>query len=258
MTQTENSADKDAAKAWTTAIGQRIQAERKRREITAQGLADATERLGYTVTRNTIASLENGRKELLSLQELVVLARALEIAPVALMYPIDTNDMVRVPADPPVEVPAFRAARWFSGEYFTAPEVSQGSEHEYGWGDYDETTGQYDGYTFPENESWRLGDLRLLDRQAAFGNQLCNIIANVQHRLESTRTAAIHDALRIELEILFTYVGNMIEYAKRDNRKLAKIQAQSEAIEDLAKRYDKLKSRQVDLDKAWSGGGSDG
>jgi transcriptional regulator with XRE-family HTH domain len=258
MTQTENSDDKDAAKAWTTAIGQRMQTERKRRGITAQGLADVTERLGYPVTRNTIASLENGRKELLSIQELVVIARALEIAPIALMYPVDTNDDVRVPADPPVEVPAFRAARWFSGEYFTAPDVSQATEHQYGWGDYDENTQQYEGYTFPDNESWQLGDLRLLDRQASFGGQLCNIISNVQERFQSTHTPGVRDALRAELEILFTHVGRMIEYSKRDNTKLAKINAQSQAMVELESRYEKLQADQKSLDKQWSGGGRDG
>lgn len=258
MTQPEYEDDRAAAKAWTTSIGQRMQTERKRQEMTAQGLADVTERLGYAVTRNTIASLENGRKELLSIQELVVIARALEIAPIALMYPVETNDTVRVPADPPVEVPAFRAARWFSGEYFTAPEVSQGTEHEYGWGEYDERTKQYEGYTFPDNESWQLGDLRLLDRQAAFGWQMCNIIANVQDRLQATHTPTIRDALRAELQILFTYVDRMVEYSRRDNVRLKKINAQSRAIEDLEDRLRKLQSRQSSLDESWPGGGTDG
>ena len=46
--------------------------------------------------------------------ELLVLARALDVAPLLLLFPIGTEDTIEVLPD--VMVPAFRAALWFTGE----------------------------------------------------------------------------------------------------------------------------------------------
>lgn len=57
------------------------------RRRSAQWLADKTGELGYQVSRTTISDLENGRRRYVTTAELVVLALALDTAPIALMYP---------------------------------------------------------------------------------------------------------------------------------------------------------------------------
>jgi hypothetical protein len=64
---------------WTRLIGQNVRAVRKRRKLSTLKLSElCTERVGFAVPGNTIVNLETGRKESLSVQELVALALALE------------------------------------------------------------------------------------------------------------------------------------------------------------------------------------
>jgi transcriptional regulator with XRE-family HTH domain len=52
--------------------------------MSASALADATEGV---ITRDTIANLESGRKRVIDIAELIVLAKALGVAPLSLIYP---------------------------------------------------------------------------------------------------------------------------------------------------------------------------
>jgi len=76
---------------WSGTIHQRIaEAIRRAREaqkLSAQQLADETQRLGYPITRSQIANYESGRKRRLDVAEITVLAAALNTSPVALLYP---------------------------------------------------------------------------------------------------------------------------------------------------------------------------
>jgi len=56
-------------------------------ELSAQDLADRTKELGHHITRDTIANLESGRKKSIDIAELIILAKALGIAPISLIYP---------------------------------------------------------------------------------------------------------------------------------------------------------------------------
>lgn len=58
-----------------------------RGELSAQELADRTKELGHHVTRDTIANLESGRKKSVDIPELLILAKALEVPPISLIYP---------------------------------------------------------------------------------------------------------------------------------------------------------------------------
>lgn len=88
--------------------------KRARGGRSAQWLADETERLGYPISRAAIANYESGRKKGLELAELVVLAAALRVPPVALIYPDLPQGVIEVlPGEP---VTSWEAATWFSGE----------------------------------------------------------------------------------------------------------------------------------------------
>ena len=99
MKQTE---EVDAGKKWsetiTSTIGENVQSYRKLAGISAQKLSEETGELGYAVPRNTITNLENGRKATVTLQELLLISRALHVPMSALianpldgMKPIDVT-----------------------------------------------------------------------------------------------------------------------------------------------------------------------
>lgn len=55
--------------------------------LSAQEVAARTKELGHHITRDTIANLESGRKKSVDVAELIVLAKALGVAPISLIYP---------------------------------------------------------------------------------------------------------------------------------------------------------------------------
>jgi hypothetical protein len=101
---------------WVEDIHRRIAAAIKcaRGNRSAQWLADETERLGYPVSRAAIANCESGRKKGLDIAELLVLAAALQIPPVTLLFPELPDGPVEVL--PGIQTSSWDAAAWFSGE----------------------------------------------------------------------------------------------------------------------------------------------
>lgn len=69
------------SKEVTGEIGKNIQFFRELEGISAEKLSNRTEKLGYKVPRNSIANIENNRKVTITLQELIIIARALNISP---------------------------------------------------------------------------------------------------------------------------------------------------------------------------------
>lgn len=76
--------------------------------MSASALADAT---GGVVTRDTIANLESGRKRVIDIAEVIVLAKALDVAPVSLLY-ARTNEVEQSPG---VVTSGLDATLWFAG-----------------------------------------------------------------------------------------------------------------------------------------------
>lgn len=87
---------------------------RERQGISAQQLADTTANLGYPITRNTLTNYENGRKQSLDVAELVVLAIALEVPPIMLLFGGHPDDPIEV--TPGHAIPTVGALAWFSGD----------------------------------------------------------------------------------------------------------------------------------------------
>lgn len=101
-------------KRLTKVIAGQVQRTRAERKMSAQQLADATAALGHAVPRSVIANLESGRRDVVSVAELLVLARALEVPPLLLVFPIGSASTVEVL--PGVHAPTWPVARWFTGE----------------------------------------------------------------------------------------------------------------------------------------------
>lgn len=102
--------------------------KRARGGRSAQWLADETERLGYPISRAAIANYESGRKKGLDIAELVVLAVALRVPPVALIYPDLPEGAIEVL--PGKRATSWDAASWFSGERAASVESIEGETGE--------------------------------------------------------------------------------------------------------------------------------
>ncbi|MFZ1178056.1 MAG: helix-turn-helix transcriptional regulator [Mycobacterium sp.] len=114
MTNT-NLEPKDFEKARADWFGWAVSMRRKALDLTANELARRTEGLGYPISRSTIAKIEsNLRSGKIDVAEVLVLAAALDIPPVLLLFPqIGTDGGAII-------LPKFRAkeddaVRWMSG-----------------------------------------------------------------------------------------------------------------------------------------------
>ena len=87
--------------------------------MTAVDLAERTKELGYPVTRVAITKIENNtRSGKLDIAELLVIAAALGVPPILLLYPVYPYGAVEVLPLPAGDGRAsqFAALRWFAGE----------------------------------------------------------------------------------------------------------------------------------------------
>lgn len=91
-----------------------IRRHRARRGLSAQQLADACSKYGLSMKRSVIANLESGRRPTLSLVELIVLAKVLQVAPVELVLPLGYESEIEIL--PGEVVNTWDAAKWFMGE----------------------------------------------------------------------------------------------------------------------------------------------
>ncbi|MFD8533893.1 helix-turn-helix domain-containing protein [Streptosporangium canum] len=123
-------------------VGERVAQIRKDRGMTAQALADRCAELGLALDRSVIAKLERGLRQTVSLAELLVLARALNVPPLRLALPI--GQALQSEVLPGVTVDTWQAAQWFTGhEAFPATAAA-----------VDEDDAWSDGSDF---EEWRQG-----------------------------------------------------------------------------------------------------
>lgn len=98
-----------------TAIGER----RRARGMSAVQLSARTAEFGYPITRGTIAKIEsNSRGGKLDLAEIMVLAAALDVPPILLIFP--DGPFRRVEVLPEMQDDSIHAAMWFTGEWYQA------------------------------------------------------------------------------------------------------------------------------------------
>lgn len=95
-------------------VAQEVRRHRERRDMSAQDLADACKALGLSFSRSAIANFESGRRPTISVAELTVLGKALDVPPIELVFPVGYQEEVEVL--PGHELPAWTALKWFAGE----------------------------------------------------------------------------------------------------------------------------------------------
>jgi transcriptional regulator with XRE-family HTH domain len=88
--------------------------ESQRPKISAQQLADRTAEIGMPIPRSVLANLESGRRETVSVAEVLVLAAALNVSPIELMCPVGFDKQTEML--PGRMMDPLSAMRWFAGE----------------------------------------------------------------------------------------------------------------------------------------------
>lgn len=98
----------------TQTIAREIRRHRDRRKLSAQQLADRTEELGLAVPRNVVANLESGRRDTITAAEILIIAAALNVAPIELICPVGFDEQLELL--PGRFVDPLMASRWVDGE----------------------------------------------------------------------------------------------------------------------------------------------
>lgn len=109
--------DANPPKDWGEEQTRRIALEirRLRGRRSAQWLANRTSELGYAISRSVISDLEIARRRYITTAEVTILARALDTAPIALIYPFPYyGDEIEVL--PSSEFEKIVAVQWFTGK----------------------------------------------------------------------------------------------------------------------------------------------
>jgi transcriptional regulator with XRE-family HTH domain len=104
----------EEALAPTQAVARQVRAIRERRRMTAAKLAEEMTRVGVKWDRGTVAKLETGRRENVSVAELLALAAVLSVSPVWLLVP--TVDDAPYKATPTQTEPAQVVRNWIRGD----------------------------------------------------------------------------------------------------------------------------------------------
>ncbi|WP_242882527.1 helix-turn-helix domain-containing protein [Actinomadura litoris] len=97
----------------TASIAEQVRRYRKDRGLSAQQLADACKALGLDTSRSAVANFENGRRDTVSVAELVAFAHALDVPPLLLVVPLGVDQLTHLPAG--IAASSWEAAQWFAG-----------------------------------------------------------------------------------------------------------------------------------------------
>ncbi|MYV98382.1 helix-turn-helix transcriptional regulator [Streptomyces sp. SID3343] len=106
-------------------LGAQVRRYRKERGMTTQQLAETCAALGADVPASVIGNVETGRRASFGVAELLVVAKALDLAPVNLLFPLGRQETVQVLPDS--EVPVWDAVTWFTDETPLAQAAPEGS-----------------------------------------------------------------------------------------------------------------------------------
>lgn len=94
-------------------VGARVRRVRLAAGMSVQAVADfCTNELGYKMLRTTLANLESGARRNITVAEISVLAKALGVPPLGLLFPIDEPELVEVL--PGVMESPWEAWQWFA------------------------------------------------------------------------------------------------------------------------------------------------
>ena len=100
----------------TQVVAARVREIRERRRLTGTQLAERMTKAGLKWDRATVAKLETGRRQSLTLEEVLALAAVLNVAPVHLLIPLD-SDQEPYPVTATTAASARIVREWIRGRY---------------------------------------------------------------------------------------------------------------------------------------------
>jgi transcriptional regulator with XRE-family HTH domain len=106
-------------------VGERIMTWRKRRGLNRETLAERCAALGMNLTAESFTNIESGRRKegvrrrTITVDELMVIALALDVPPLVLLVPYPDQDTVEL--SPGRTLPVYEAVEWISGEAYEFP-----------------------------------------------------------------------------------------------------------------------------------------
>jgi hypothetical protein len=98
----------------TAVIAREVRRHRDRRRLSAQQLADRTAEFGMAIPRNVLANLESGRRDTITVAEVLVLAGVLGVSPMELICPVGYDEEIEIL--PGREMDPLKASRWLDGQ----------------------------------------------------------------------------------------------------------------------------------------------
>ncbi|MFJ3094608.1 helix-turn-helix domain-containing protein [Streptomyces hydrogenans] len=104
----------ESSAAPVATVARRVREVRKRRDLTADQLAERLRGIGLPWERGTVIKLESGYRQNVGVAELLALAVALDVSPLHLLVPVD-NRPYRVTPDRTEDSNTVRA--WVRGEH---------------------------------------------------------------------------------------------------------------------------------------------
>lgn len=104
----------DWAVKLTGLMGRQVRRVRQQRGLTAAELSEACAALGVEVPSRTITNWETGKRASIGVTDLIVVAEALGVPPISLLFPLGEADRVEVL--PGRDVAVWDAIAWFTDE----------------------------------------------------------------------------------------------------------------------------------------------
>jgi transcriptional regulator with XRE-family HTH domain len=98
----------------TAFTGRQVRAYRQLRGLSAEQLADAVDAAGLPFTRSQVTNLEAKRRTTITVGEVLVLAKVLDVPPVLLIFPLGQDSTLEVV--PGELADTWSAVKWFMGE----------------------------------------------------------------------------------------------------------------------------------------------
>jgi transcriptional regulator with XRE-family HTH domain len=139
----------------TAAIAKRIREVREKRRMTAKQLAERMTAAGIKWDRSIVANLEIGRRSLVTVEELLALAKVLQVAPVHLLVPPAAGDEL-YQVTPDAEAPASQVREWVRGYGLLPGDDRQLYLSEIPPGEFEEIA----GVAFPTRQPWQLRQMQ--------------------------------------------------------------------------------------------------
>jgi transcriptional regulator with XRE-family HTH domain len=96
------------------AVAAEVRRYRQLRQLSVKELADRCAKLGWPIKRSVLSNLELSYRETVTVPEILILAAALNVAPVLLLFPVGRQEQVEYLPDSAVS--PWDAAKWFSGQ----------------------------------------------------------------------------------------------------------------------------------------------